>query len=114
MPNGHRIALVLDKVGERLGIALLLLVVAGDRGAVLVAAEDELRLLLALRRVRGDLPERGQAGPHDRNDDHEPDVGEAPLLATSAHSPSLSYERRTRCPFSRQPAAPPPRCSRFG
>src|SRR5687768_9495912 len=98
MPHGHRIALVLDKLGERLGIALLLFVVAGDRGSILVTPEEELRLFLALSGVGSNLPVRRQPRAHDRDDDHQPQVGEASLPLTSAHSPWRSCECRTHCP----------------
>src|SRR5207253_10217276 len=52
---------------------------AGDRLPELVADEKELALLLALRRLRVELAERGEAGAHDRDDEQHGDVGEAAL-----------------------------------
>src|SRR5688572_23817813 len=77
----HGVALVLEELLERLGIAVFLLVVAGDRALEGIAAEEQLRLLLALRRVRGDAAVRGEAGAADADEKEHADVGKAALFS---------------------------------
>src|SRR5437763_9199623 len=59
--------------------AWALVVIRRYRLAELLADEEQLALLLALRRLRVELAERGEAGAHDRDDEQHRDVGEAAL-----------------------------------
>jgi hypothetical protein len=65
MAHRHRVALVLEQLGQGLRVALLLLVVRGNRVTVLLAAEQQLGFLLALRGVRRELAIGGQASAGD-------------------------------------------------
>src|SRR6185436_4678875 len=112
LAHRHRIALVLQQVLQRLRVALLLLVVRGDGVAVLLAAEQQLGLLFALRGVRRELAVGGEPRAEQRDEQQEGHVGEAglPLYGTtSAHIPSPRCARRRRRPSSDRPAAPAPR-----
>src|SRR5207237_9938310 len=100
-----RVAPVLEQLGERARVLLVLLVEGLDGLAVLVAAEKELGLLFALRGVRGHLAIRGEPRPHGGDHDHGPHEGEALLLLTSVHTPWPRCARRTRRPFARRWAA---------
>src|SRR5262245_162482 len=115
---GHRIALVLEQVLELLRKTLRgargALVVGADRLPVLVADEEQLLLLLALHRVRGELAVRRHPRAEDRDQDERTGEREALLPATSAHSLSRRCARRTRRPCSGPSAARRPRCSAIG
>jgi hypothetical protein len=80
VPDRHRVALVLEELLQRLRIALLLLVVARNRGLEGVPAEQKLGFLFPLRPVRRGLAERRQARARYGYENQEADVREAALF----------------------------------
>src|SRR3954468_4838537 len=97
-----RHARVLQQVLQLHGISLRAarraVVIGGDRIADLVAGEQQLRLLVPLLRMRGQLPHRGEHRATDCYRDEQREIDEA--FFTSSHSPWHRCARRRRRLFA--------------
>src|SRR6267142_92766 len=111
-PGGaRRFPQKLEDLRKTPGAAGTALVIGADRLADLVAGEEQLPLLLALRGVRGQLAVGGEAAAERCDREQHADQREAAAAPTSVHSPSRGCARRRRRLSWDPRAGPRPRSS---